>query len=265
MRPGETFEDADVVASYVHRPPYPDAVYARLVELSPARGALLDLGCGPGTVARRLAPAFASVTAVDASSAMLALARRSPGGDAGNVAWLHGLAEDVSYGGARFDAVVAAESIHWMDHRRLFRRLRRHVPEAHVFVVVEGDEPLDPPWQRDWERFLARWLPLAKGEPYAPGRKDDFLRRHEAWLEVEGEEAHVSAAFAQSIESFVACAHSRDAFCRRRLGGRAAAFDRELETLLAPHASDGTLELVVRTRITWGRIRPAPPSRRGDA
>ena len=42
------FEDLDVVAAYVHRPPYPDALHDRLLDLMPGTGpetaTVLDLG-----------------------------------------------------------------------------------------------------------------------------------------------------------------------------------------------------------------------------
>lgn len=65
MRPGASFEDADVARAYVHRPDYAYAVYGRLLELSPRHGHLLDLGCGTGKVSRRLAGRFRCITAID--------------------------------------------------------------------------------------------------------------------------------------------------------------------------------------------------------
>lgn len=156
MRPGESFEDVDVVNCYAHRPPYPNDIYSRIVELSPARHSLLDLGCGLGKIARRLSPIFRSITAIDASRSMLKMGRRSPGGGAVNISWVEGLSEEASYSGESFDVVVAAESIHWMDHARLFPRLRQHVPDHHLFVVAEGDGAFNPPWQSEWEMFLAK-------------------------------------------------------------------------------------------------------------
>jgi SAM-dependent methyltransferase len=125
-RAGASFEEEDVVENYAFRPPYPEAIFARLAEISPTRAAALDIGCGPGKVARPLARFFDSVTAVDPSGNMIALGRSLPGGDAANIEWIEGFAEDFAIGERRFDLTVAAASIHWMDHQRLFPRLARH-------------------------------------------------------------------------------------------------------------------------------------------
>ena len=67
------FQDEDVVGSYVYRPDYPAILYARLLGLMPGRRTVLDLGCGPGKIARALARHVKEVLAVDPSPAMLAL------------------------------------------------------------------------------------------------------------------------------------------------------------------------------------------------
>ncbi|KER74010.1 SAM-dependent methyltransferase [Burkholderia cepacia] len=68
-----------------------------------ARHRILDLGCGTGTFARRLAAVGHDVVAIDPAPAMIDYARRQPGADA--VRWLaRGL--DSLPPGAPFDAVV---------------------------------------------------------------------------------------------------------------------------------------------------------------
>ena len=91
---GAQFQDASVVAAYPHRPPYPEAVFETLAGLTVAGNrAVLDLGCGTGDLARRLAEHVARVDAVDLSERMLALARTLPGGDRPNLRWIQGTAE----------------------------------------------------------------------------------------------------------------------------------------------------------------------------
>src|SRR5258706_13747081 len=90
------FEDADVVACYVHRPPYPDALIARLLDLMPQRGRVLDLGCGPGKLARALAPHVEAVIAVDPPPPLLGLAPTPPVDKNRNIAPTHAPAPDVA-------------------------------------------------------------------------------------------------------------------------------------------------------------------------
>src|SRR5436309_1970250 len=66
---------------------------------------VLDVGCGTGRHALRLAAAGARVTAVDFSDAMLTRARAKPGGAV--VEWrAHDLAEPLPYPAAAFDRVL---------------------------------------------------------------------------------------------------------------------------------------------------------------
>lgn len=111
---GEAFDDEAVARAYLHRPEYPTALIARLLELAAGRGRALDLGCGPGKLAHALAPHLEQVVAVDPSASMLALARETHAALPGDIRWLLGRAEDVDPGGP-FDLAVAGASIHWMD------------------------------------------------------------------------------------------------------------------------------------------------------
>lgn len=252
-RIGETFTEAAVVAAYIHRPPYPDALYARLAEIAPAHRHVFDIGCGPGKIARPLASVFEHVTAVDPSRHMLALGQSLPGGDATNIAWAEALAEDAPLEGKRFDLTVAAASIHWMDHATLFPRLAAHAAPGHVLAVVGGDSANNPPWEAEWVQFLTRWIPRATGDTYNNDRHDAFFRRYRDFMAVEGDESFTQS-FSQPVADFVACQHSRDTFAPSRLGERAGQFDAELTEILEPFASDGMLSFEVRTELSWGRV-----------
>lgn len=165
-RPGASFEESEVVDLYPFRPPYPEAVFEKLRELATRHDAMLDIGCGPGKVSRPLAQSFAQVVAVDPSQHMIALGQSLPDGRAPNLHWVRGLAEEAPLDGWRFDLTVAAASIHWMDHDRLFPHLLAHAAPGHVFAAVSGDDAFEPPWQADWQRFLAKWVMEVTGRPF---------------------------------------------------------------------------------------------------
>jgi SAM-dependent methyltransferase len=111
-------------AAYYHqgRKPYAPALVDALAEhLSlDGQGRLLDVGCGPGTVALLFAPLFESVIGVDSDSAMLEEANRAASGEhATKATWIHMRAEELPGSLGSFRVVTFAQSFHWMDRPRV--------------------------------------------------------------------------------------------------------------------------------------------------
>jgi SAM-dependent methyltransferase len=82
------------------------------------RGRLLDVGCGPGTVALGLAHLFREIVGVDPDGEMIAEARRAAGAaGVGHKAqrWVRARAEDLPAGLGAFTVATLAQSFHWMD------------------------------------------------------------------------------------------------------------------------------------------------------
>ncbi len=259
MKIGRAFEDEDVVRNYAYRAPYCDGVYAKLLEVSPRYDSLLDIGCGTGKIVRRLCHSFNRATAVDPSSAMLSVAKSLAEDTTSNVTWVEDTAESFPLVGIPYDLVVAAASIHWMDHAALFPRLHRAVSEEHVLAVVDGDGAFDPPWEGKWRDLVERWVRRLKEAGKYELRGDlpyqDFINQYRQFINISGETSILSDPVSQTIDDFVLCQHSRNTFAPSRLGPWLAEFDQELKEILAPYASDGKISYPVRTQIAWGTIR----------
>lgn len=90
------------------RPGYPEALVARIVAGSPGPE-VLDIGCGTGIAARQFRAAGCTVLGVEPDARMADVARAR--GLPVEVAAF----EDWQPGGRTFDAVVAAQSWHWVD------------------------------------------------------------------------------------------------------------------------------------------------------
>lgn len=90
------------------RPGYPDELVKRIVNGSPGRK-VLDVGCGTGIAARQFGAAGCEVLGVEPDARMAAFARS--GGLPVEVATFEAWEAD----GRMFDAVVAAQSWHWVD------------------------------------------------------------------------------------------------------------------------------------------------------
>lgn len=252
---GASFKTAEVVDLYQHRPPYASLVYDRIVEHSPGRERLLDLGCGEGKIARPMTTHFRQVTAVDPSARMIELGKSLDCGRTGNLHWVQASAEDAALAG-KFDVVTFASSIHWMDPGRLFPKLRDHVSKDHILAFVSGDTAFQPPWHDEWRQFLAKWVPKVSGLPLDSDPWRASREKHLSHVDVVQTERFVSEPLRQSVESFILCQHSRDTFALSKMESLRGDFHDELETLLKPHAdSSGQLTYRVETHLTVAKIK----------
>ncbi len=249
------FQDADVVAAYVHRPDYPPALHARLVELMPGRGAVLDLGCGPGKLARALAPHVAQVLAVDPSRAMLDLGRTLDAGANPNIAWRQAFAEDLDLAEASLDLAVAGASIHWMEPATLFPKLARALKPGAPLAIVDGDRPSEAAWLAAYDEPIQGWVVRMGGAWNGPAHQA-LMHAHDPWFDVQGEETF-TAQVRQSVEDLISCEHSRATFTRATMGDLAEAFDADLRAALAPWVEDGAVSYAVTSRLVWGWPRLA--------
>jgi SAM-dependent methyltransferase len=103
------------------------------------RGRLLDVGCGPGTIARRLAPLFEAVVGLDPDPGMLAeAARLAAAGDIRHATWVQERAEALPAGLGLFRVITFAASFHWMDRPRVARAARAMVPAGGAAVQVDA-------------------------------------------------------------------------------------------------------------------------------
>jgi SAM-dependent methyltransferase len=91
-------------------------VLAEALELD-GRGRLLDVGCGPGTLALSTAHLFSEIVGVDPDGGMLAEATRGAAerGVTGKARWVRARAEDLPAGLGTFTVAAFGQSFHWMD------------------------------------------------------------------------------------------------------------------------------------------------------
>jgi SAM-dependent methyltransferase len=251
------FAAEDVAANYHGRPPYAPALYERLLGLTAGRRRALDIGCGPGKVARMLADHFAEVVAIDPSAPMIAAGKAADAGAHANIVWVQDRAE--AYETERgFDLATAGASIHWTDPAVLFPKLAGWTP----LVALLNDAPTfplpAPPCGLEaWLDFLDLWYRRTGRQAPAAWRAPNPdawgpLAPHGDWLDIAGRE-RFTFTFRQTVEDFIAGCHSRVSWNRRMMGaGVAAAFDEALDGLMRPFAVDGILEIEVASELTWG-------------
>lgn len=249
------FADAGVAEAYPHRTPYAPETYDVLVGLLAAGpAAVLDLGAGTGDLARHLAPRVARVDALDPSAPMIAKGRTLPGGDAPNLRWLVGRAEDTPPDGP-YGLVTAGESLHWMDWETVLPRLADAVAPDAVLAIVNR-EWVHPPWQEGLWALIETHSTMTTWHTY------DLiaLLTERGLFDPVGSFHSAPRSTRQSVDDYVESYHSRSSLTRAALTPEsAAAFGGGLRAVVAPWAADGTVETETISHITWGHPRGGRP------
>jgi SAM-dependent methyltransferase len=255
---GADFDDADVVRSYRHRAPYPAALLDRLSTLAAGAGRLLDLGCGPGKLARALAHRFEAVDAVDPSPAMLEAGQVLDEGRSRNIRWIEARAEDLALE-VPYDLVFAGASIHWLRHAVVMPKLARALRPTAPLALIDGDIPSEAPWRDSYLAVIVRWIEKG-GRQWQDGAHTRLMTAHLPWFDVRGTETFAHTV-RQSVDEVIEAHHSRATWARARMGSeQAAAFDADLRAVLEPAAVSGELSFTATSTLTWGAPRPTPRS-----
>jgi trans-aconitate methyltransferase len=243
------FQARTVAERYHLRLPYPAEIFdilAGLIVGTPR--VVLDVGTGTGDLARGLATRVDRVDALDPSAAMIAVGKALPDGDAPNLRWILGTAEDAPLD-PPYGLVTAGESLHWMDWERVLPRFASALAPGGMLAIVRRDQ-LPLPWQ-DALAALIR-------EHSAMYNYQEFILVEELTVrglfEQVGERESVPGTFMQPVEDYIASFHSMSSLSLDRLGPDAAAdFDSRLRAILAPYAVDGSVTLQPFGHVVWGR------------
>src|SRR5208283_4738750 len=125
------------------------------------RGRLLDVGCGPGTVALFFAHLFESVTGLDPDTGMLAEAKRAAAEEqTKNAGWVQMRAEALPGPLGTFRVISFGQSFHWMDRPRVASAVRGILDADGAVVQVDL-----------WHANPPGSVPLAGRTPQYPRRE----------------------------------------------------------------------------------------------
>jgi demethylmenaquinone methyltransferase / 2-methoxy-6-polyprenyl-1,4-benzoquinol methylase len=129
----------------------------KLARLGPGQRGL-DLCCGTGDVAFRLARTGAEVVGLDFSEAMLAVARKRMERAAGTVQFLAGDAMSLPFPDGHFDAVTVAYGLRNLSSWETgLREMWRVAKPGGRLVVLDFGKPDQPLWRSIYFAWL-RWV-----------------------------------------------------------------------------------------------------------
>lgn len=223
-------------------------------------GALLDVGCGPGSLTLPLAPWFARATGLDADAEMLGeAARQARAAGIINVNWLHRRAEDLPADLGPFRVASLAQSFHWMDRPRVARLLRAALGPGGALVHVhatthqglDGDVPLRyprPPRQQiaalikdflgESRRAGHGTLPEMRASEADAGRIEGGIYRAADFVDPTRVEIP-GANVVRTADDVVASVFSLSSAAPHLFADRAADFEAALRRLLSETSPDG--------------------------
>jgi ubiquinone/menaquinone biosynthesis C-methylase UbiE len=154
--PTSRFSDrAQAYAAY--RPDYPAEAITWMMRSLGNPAVVADVGAGTGISTRALRRHGARVIAVEPNDAMRDAGREELG-DIDDVEWVAGTAEATGLSDESVDAVVAAQSFHWFDHRQTRAEWRRISRPPHRVGLVWNHRMADfDDFTRTYEDLLARY------------------------------------------------------------------------------------------------------------
>ena len=142
------------------RVPYAPALIRRVADVTGLgpQHRMLDLGCGPGPLARGFAPFAREVVAIDPSAEMLTQASALAAG-ADNIRFLAGSSYDLGPALGRFHLVCMGRSFHWMDRVDTLKRLDRMIEPEGAVVLFHDSAPEIPAnaWRKVWRDLRERY------------------------------------------------------------------------------------------------------------
>ena len=232
--------------------------------------AVLDLACGTGQVARRVAPTVGmegSVTALDLNPNMLAVGRSLPTPKGASIDWVQGDAVAPEFPDGSFDLVVCQHGLQFFPDRAAAlnhaRRLLKPGGRMVVAVWARIDRhPLLSAMAEAELRYLES-LGLTRGEltiPFSLGGEEELtgLLTGAGFSGVEIEERSIEARFpgpdmwVRNMQYAYAAVIPEFAEDRPAFEHFVAAVEAEIEELVREHTRGNQVVVPMHALIAWG-------------
>ncbi|WP_417376601.1 class I SAM-dependent methyltransferase [Gimesia maris] len=231
-----------------YRVPYPQALLSQVCEQAPLTGSgrSLDLGCGTGELAIRLASRFEEVLAVDPDAEMLAAAQqKAREQQATNIQWRNQSAEQFSAEPDSFELITIGAAFHWMDRPVMAPRIRSWLQPQQPLVIM-GYTSIwsgNADWHPLVREVVKRWL--GEKRRAGTGEFNNLAAPHEQVLIDAGfklEEIKHEHPQTWTLDDLLGNLYSTSFASPAVLGTKRADFEADLRTTLLDFNPNGTYE-----------------------
>jgi ubiquinone/menaquinone biosynthesis C-methylase UbiE len=237
------------------RAPYAPAALDCVIEAYGlgAGSRVLDLGCGPGTIAIPLSRRIAEVVAVDPDAGMIAEGRRLAA-ESGrtNIQWLNASAEEVSPEAGPFQAVTIGQAFHWLDRDAVLAKLGVLIADGGGLALVNpGKRRPQESWEPAAEAVIARFLGHRTRHPKSNPREptnEPALLRSEHFSQLSYRE--FPSTITRDVASIIGCVYSISSSARPLFGEAAEAFEAALSKALFDLNPSGVFKERLETEVT---------------
>ena len=217
------------------------------------RGRLLDVGCGPGTLALALALLFEEVVGIDPDQVMIAeAAAEAAARGIARARWLPLRAEDLPAGLGKFRVATFGQSFHWMKREQVAATVFAMLEPGGAFLLVAQETQADgatstaapgPPYERiktlvrqylgDVRRAGQSFLPQGTPDKEGPVIESAGFAP-EQLVRLAG-----GAPLERRAADLVAWVFSRSDSAPHLFGEQLPIFKQDLEQVLAEEAPEG--------------------------
>ncbi|HVY99023.1 MAG TPA: class I SAM-dependent methyltransferase [Dongiaceae bacterium] len=243
------------------RPAYAEALFERVALLTDTgrQDAVLDLGCGPGQIARGFVPYAGQVTAIDPEPEMLRIAAAAAEAAGQRIRFIEGSSFDLTPELGSFRLVAIGRAFHWMDRRDTLARLDRMIVPGGAIALFSDKHPDLP--QNAWRKVYDAVLDKYSAEDSARRlRKSNEFGSHETVLLASPfsrlERIGVIEERRTPIADFDARLLSLSSVSRDKIGDIADEMIAEFRAEMAPYVAGGVVAEVVESQALIARRPP---------
>jgi SAM-dependent methyltransferase len=234
-----------------YREPYPETFFRKVAGRLGLGGKenLIDLGCGPGSLAIGFAPFVASTTGVDPEGEMIVFARSAAREAGVELSLIQGRAEALPDTIGTFEVATIGRALHWLERVPMLGVLEWLVRNGGAVAVCNSslsDSPING-WAERYNAVRRAWSSETDDRRYRIDLNTWFAgsRFHLT------DEVSVNDQHQVSMSDLIGRAYSRSRTSPAVIGDRRTSFEAEVLEAMRPFQQDGLLheEIVAQAAI----------------